>query len=278
MSRLLILGLLLTLAAVVGGDRAEAATVTIRVGDFWFCDPAGPQCAQPHDTIIEVGDTVVWEWGPGGAGTAVPHTTTACAEVIFTGTLCSPPREWDSSPSKATGTFSHTFGAEDAGQTFLYRCLIHPSFMKGRIIVATPTDSDADGLTDTQEGLLGTDPNNPDTDGDGLTDGDEVNVHGTDPLVTDTDGDGFGDFEEVFAGTDPTVACDDGVGLPDWLPDFDNNTVANIFDILDMKPHFNKSDPDPNYSLRHDLNSDFANNIFDVLEFKPVFNQSCVGL
>ncbi|GGD46055.1 hypothetical protein GCM10011361_11280 [Muriicola marianensis] len=36
-------------------------------------------------------------------------------------------------------------------------------------------DTDNDGLTDGQEGVLGTDPNNPDTDGDGLTDGEEVN-------------------------------------------------------------------------------------------------------
>ena len=36
------------------------------------------------------------------------------------------------------------------------------------------SDCDMDGLTAAQEGLLGTDPGNPDTDGDGLTDGEEV--------------------------------------------------------------------------------------------------------
>ncbi|NDV15589.1 T9SS type B sorting domain-containing protein [Muricauda sp. TY007] len=35
-------------------------------------------------------------------------------------------------------------------------------------------DTDGDGLTDGEETNLGTDPNNPDTDGDGLTDGEEV--------------------------------------------------------------------------------------------------------
>jgi len=38
-------------------------------------------------------------------------------------------------------------------------------------------DSDKDGLTNTVEILLGTDPNNPDTDGDGLTDGTEDANH-----------------------------------------------------------------------------------------------------
>ena len=45
-----------------------------------------------------------------------------------------------------------------------------------------PTDTDGDGLSDEQEQQLGTDANDLDTDGDGVNDGDEVNVHGTDPL------------------------------------------------------------------------------------------------
>jgi hypothetical protein len=37
-----------------------------------------------------------------------------------------------------------------------------------------PTDSDGDGLSDRRESTLGQDPFNPDTDGDGIPDGDEV--------------------------------------------------------------------------------------------------------
>ncbi len=40
----------------------------------------------------------------------------------------------------------------------------------------TKRDSDKDGLKDWEEGLWGTDLNNPDTDGDGTSDGDEVDV------------------------------------------------------------------------------------------------------
>ena len=36
-------------------------------------------------------------------------------------------------------------------------------------------DSDGEGLTDAQEVQIGTDPNNPDTDGGGVSDGDEAN-------------------------------------------------------------------------------------------------------
>ncbi len=69
--------------------------------------------------------------------------------------------------------------------------------------VARPKDSDQDGLTDEEEKKYGTDPTNPDTDGDGLTDYDEVVVFGTDPKNPDTDGDGYTDGDEVRNGYNP---------------------------------------------------------------------------
>lgn len=44
---------------------------------------------------------------------------------------------------------------------------------------------------------------NKDTDGDGLSDYDEIYVYHTSPYLVDTDGDGFSDYEEVKNGTDP---------------------------------------------------------------------------
>lgn len=63
-------------------------------------------------------------------------------------------------------------------------------------------DSDLDGLLDSEEAALGSDPNVADTDGDGLIDGAEV-AAGTDVLVADTDGDGYGDRDELHEGKDP---------------------------------------------------------------------------
>ena len=72
--------------------------------------------------------------------------------------------------------------------------------------VATATDQDADNAPDELEPGLGLDPTNPDTDGDHVADGDELNIYGTDPLNADTDGDGVTDGEELFAThTDPLV-------------------------------------------------------------------------
>ena len=64
-------------------------------------------------------------------------------------------------------------------------------------------DPDHDGLSNLAEYQQGTDPSNPDTDGDGLLDGDEVNRYHTNPLVADTDGDGLRDGLEVRTGSDP---------------------------------------------------------------------------
>ena len=62
----------------------------------------------------------------------------------------------------------------------------------------------------------GLDPRNPDSDGDGILDGDEVNRYGTDPQSGDTDGDGLWDGEELFtAGTDPLLADTDNDGVGD---------------------------------------------------------------
>jgi outer membrane protein OmpA-like peptidoglycan-associated protein/opacity protein-like surface antigen len=77
-------------------------------------------------------------------------------------------------------------------------------------------DWDKDGLTNAEEKALGTDPRNPDTDGDGLSDGDEVHKYHTNPLKQDTDGDGLSDYDEVMKyHTNPNKADTDGDGLND---------------------------------------------------------------
>src|SRR3989344_3097967 len=58
-------------------------------------------------------------------------------------------------------------------------------------------DDDRDGLTNVQEEQLGTNPNEVDSDGDGVTDSDEIQIFGTNPLNADTDGDGYSDGIEI---------------------------------------------------------------------------------
>ncbi len=60
------------------------------------------------------------------------------------------------------------------------------------------SDRDEDGLGRCDEEKFGTDPKNPDTDGDGLSDGEELNNYKTDPLKADTDGDSLSDYDEIM--------------------------------------------------------------------------------
>jgi RHS repeat-associated protein len=59
------------------------------------------------------------------------------------------------------------------------------------------TDSDSDGLSDTFENAFGTDPYSAHSDGDSLTDWQEIYEYGTDPNMADTDGDGTADHNDA---------------------------------------------------------------------------------
>lgn len=97
-------------------------------------------------------------------------------------------------------------------------------------------DTDGDGLTGGQEvngglnsqyGNEPTNPNNPDTDGDGINDADEI-ANGTDPNNPDSDGDGLTDGQEADRGTDPLNPDTDGDGVHDGAE------VANGTDPLQV--------------------------------------------
>jgi hypothetical protein len=115
------------------------------------------------------------------------------------------------------------------------------------MVKALPPDQDGDSIPDSREAEFKTDPQKSDTDGDGFTDADEINVMKTDPTkpdprtvsgrpiieptpttsapdVTavavpvapaDTDGDGLSDEEEARRGTNGQIRDTDGDTLTD---------------------------------------------------------------
>jgi outer membrane protein OmpA-like peptidoglycan-associated protein len=83
------------------------------------------------------------------------------------------------------------------------------------VYIAVLEDSDGDNVNNAEEAENGTDPNNPDTDGDGKTDGEEGTI--------DSDGDGTIDALE------PADEDADGDGVPDEQ-DSSNNDATNDTD------------------------------------------------
>lgn len=109
-------------------------------------------------------------------------------------------------------------------------------------------DPDDDGLTNLEEQAARTDPQDDDSDGDGLKDGVEddggtfvsADMTGTNPRRADTDGDGLNDGVEdnggtfvsmSMTGTDPTNPDTDGDGTDDGLEAADPNRDPNVADV-----------------------------------------------
>ncbi len=134
-------------------------------------------------------------------------------------------------------------------------------------------DKDGDGLIAKAYG--GNDPDDTqwDTDGDGLSDGWEMQMSSRradqggsfyDPLKADTDGDGLSDYDEMIWGTNPNGADTDGDGISDpsevqgWL--FHYITPAGAEKVTRIY-----TDP---------LNGDIDNDGMDDL-FERTLNTSC---
>lgn len=131
MSRSLVVAALavvaLAIAASFAGRTVSAATVAVEGGNNYFCSSAfdGGVC----ETHVTAGDTVTWTMSGG------THTVTQCSGDF---TACPPAGGWDSGILSQGDTYSQTFAS--AG-TYAYRCELHPSQMRGKIVVAAVTPS-----------------------------------------------------------------------------------------------------------------------------------------
>jgi len=103
----------------------------------------------------------------------------------------------------------------DGGTNLPYATIDHDG-------VPRPLDGNDDTVARRDMGAYEVVSSTADTDGDGLSDSNEVHVAGTDPTSEDSDGDGLDDGDEQIAGTDPTdpESCFiiDGIGWASPLP------------------------------------------------------------
>ncbi|WP_397363389.1 gliding motility-associated C-terminal domain-containing protein [Olleya sp. R77988] len=149
-------------------------------------------------------------------------------------------------------------------------------------------DTDGDGVTDGQEALDGTDPNDEcdyviasitlpidsgaDCDNDGLLDVEEITGvddpstpadpagNTTDPADPDTDGDGVTDGQEALDGTDPNDECDyviASITLPiDSGADCDNDGLLDVEEITGVDDPSTPADPAGNTTDPADPDTD----------------------
>lgn len=155
--------------------------------------------------------------------------------------------------SLVNGTYTLSFSRN--GYSF-NPATVSVSVSNGNMVVsdvtATAIDSDNDGIDNLTEILLGTNPNDADSDDDGIIDGAEdtnyngvVDIWETDPTKIDTDGDGIQDgtelgitTEQIGSDTDTTIfqpdldpttttsaisADTDGDGISDGVEDTNHN-------------------------------------------------------
>lgn len=142
--------------------------------------------------------------------------------------------------------------------------------------VVMAEDIDLDGISNLDEvqppaGRPATNPVKADTDGDGLDDKDEFDIHGTNPTLRDTDDDGLDDGFEVSLpyGFDPTKKFTVNDGVSDYtrweILDFDPNDGFD--DLNDVLPD-DDFDGD-NVSNRHE--SEDETSAVDIDDyFRPV--------
>lgn len=152
-------------------------------------NPAAPDITSPTpgQTVTDTTPAISGTGEPGSTETVREGGTVLCrATVAANGTWsCSPTTPLTPGPHTVTVTQTDSTGAVTGTDSVTFT------------VAADPSDPDGDGLPTDDETVRGTDPTNPDTDGDGLTDGAEVLTHGTNPLDPDTDDDGLTDGQEV---------------------------------------------------------------------------------
>lgn len=157
---------------------------------------------------------------------------------------------------EARGT-KYGVGSWSGEHRFNYAAAV-PGLVAGPAPAATAVDTDRDGLTDSLDSRLGTDPGTVDTDRDGLTDALEAQL-GTDPRSADTDHDGLTDsFELTRTHTNLGAADSDHDGVLDSVehlagtdsmnplssPYTGQQSVASVLDPTDTAaPHWGLDDP-----------------------------------
>jgi subtilisin family serine protease len=179
---------------------------------------AAKETGEPSHAGNPGGTSLWWQWDPGVSGNVTFSTAGSAIDTLLAvytgsavGSLTAVASNDDSDGVQSMVSFNAVAGTG-------YKIAVDgKNSAHGGVTLTWTMDTDSDGLLDSVETILGTDPLDVDTDDDGIGDGDEDANHNgvidggeTNPLLADTDGDGLQDGTE--SGISTAVADPDGAG------------------------------------------------------------------
>ncbi len=224
-------------------DGTYAITFTKKTGSSWstpitLSTKAALKCEMTA-TVDQFGKiTLIWNYVSEIMVEGFPLSTAALYMKTFS------PRTNSWSGDSALNTVEmysqySTMTRDNDGNLFTVHIdLNHTNSLEKKLVYRKAwTDTDEDGLTNNVEiDTYGTDPYNPDTDGDQMLDGEEIEL-GFDPFNPDEDSDGMADGYEIHNDLDPYTN--------DSLDDFDSDLLTNIEEFLaDTLANDNDTDND----------------------------------
>ena len=217
---------------------------------YFTQDPAGNTSGDSPDVNVTI-DTQT----PTPTATVAPNmdasvTVSGTVEGNSTVTVTFPEGSSKNVVADVNGSYSATSDLpQDSGTVVVLSKDIAGNSSSSTNSSYTKNDSDNDGLPD----AFDPNPNNPDTDGDGILDGADADVNG-DGIIdngTDTDGDGINDAADADADGDGVIDTGktdaDGDGVADSHDPVDNTKDSDndgLPDALDPNPNNPDTDGD----------------------------------
>jgi hypothetical protein len=174
--------------------------------------PSSTVATNPNDNPDETSNNSVNDETSIAASTSVTNALNASEPLSSTAqndSVSSPPAA--QSPGQETGADETSADGRDEQTVALAQADLNATATAEWL----PQDDDRDGLTNEYEVENNLLPDNRDTDTDGISDGDEIDIYFTNPLVDDSDRDGWADGLEIERGTDPLNEDTDGDALLD---------------------------------------------------------------
>jgi len=217
-------------------NNPPVVTVTSPAGNTMVLDTdfVSLQAGATDTEDGDVGTSLVWSSSLDGALGSGASIVTQLSEGVHTLTATATDSLGKSGSTNLTVT---SYGSGDTDTDSLADNWEFSNF--GSLVETAAGDYESDGLSNLDEFNLGTNPTDPDTDSDGVSDGDEVNVYGLDPTQSNKGDvgprsapDGLVNASDLVIMTRLVTGVITATVLESALADINNDSQVNAADLL----------------------------------------------